>query len=168
MKTNVNTTAQHYSRGQVFTLTLLRIFVGWHFLYEGLVEIYVPGWTAKEYLLGSVGPFSPLFKAMAQNETILASVDVLNKWGLVLIGFSLFAGLLSKPAKIAGIVLLAFYYLAYPPFAGLGIYSHVEGSYWVVNKNLIEMAALLVLLLFPSSHITGIDRFIFREKHIIW
>ncbi len=104
---------------------------------------------------------------MAQNETILASVDVLNKWGLVLIGFSLFAGLLSKPAKIAGIVLLAFYYLAYPPFAGLGINPHVEGSYWVVNKNLIEMAALLVLLLFPSSHITGIDRFIFREKHII-
>ena len=87
-------------------------------------------------------------------------VDILNEWGLVLIGLGLFIGLLSKPCKIAGIALLLLYYIAYPPFAGLGINAHVEGSYWVVNKNLVEMAALLVLCFFPSSHITGIDRFL--------
>jgi thiosulfate dehydrogenase [quinone] large subunit len=56
------------------------------------------------------------------------------------------------------------YYLAYPPLADFGVNMHVEGSYWIVNKNLIEMTALLVLLMFPSSGITGIDRFVQNIK----
>jgi len=153
-----------YSSGQIFALTSLRVLIGWHFLYEGLVKLYTPGWTAKEYLLGSVGPFSPLFKSIAKTESVLNVVDTLNEWGLVLIGLGLFLGLMSKPVKILGMLLLSLYYLAYPPFAGLGINVHVEGSYWIVNKNLIEMAALFVLYLFPSSQITGIDRFLIRNN----
>jgi thiosulfate dehydrogenase [quinone] large subunit len=153
-----------YSDWQVFALTFLRVLIGWHFLYEGLVKIYTPGWTAKGYLLGSAGPLAPLFKSMAQSELILNSVDLFNEWGLVLIGLSLFVGLFSTPSKIFGIVLLSLYYLAYPPFPGLGVDIYQEGSYWIVNKNLIEIAAIFVLFLFPSSHITGIDRFIFRKK----
>lgn len=156
-------TERNYSGWQVFGLTFLRILIGWHFLYEGLVKIYTPGWTAKEYLLGSVGPLAPLFKGIAQSVSILKITDFLNEWGLVLIGLSLFLGLLSRPCKLFGIALLSLYYLAYPPFPGLGINTHVEGSYWIVNKNLIEIAALFVLFLFPSSHITGIDKYIFRK-----
>ena len=155
-----------YSNLQIFGLTFLRVLIGWHFLYEGMTKLYTPGWTAKSYLLGSVGPLAPMFRGMANNETVIYLVDFLNEWGLVLIGLSLFIGLLSKPSKILGILLLSFYYLAYPPFAGLGINTHVEGSYWIVNKNLIEMASLFVLYLFPSSHISGIDRY-FHTKTII-
>jgi thiosulfate dehydrogenase [quinone] large subunit len=162
MKKNIETTAG-YSNGQIIALTSLRILIGWHFLYEGLTKILTPGWTSKGYLIGSVGPLSNLFKSMAQSETVLNIVDFLNEWGLVLIGLSLFIGLLSKAAKISGIILLLFYYLAYPPFAGLGVNTHVEGSYWIVNKNLIEIAALFVLHQFPSSHITGIDKFVFKK-----
>lgn len=154
----------NYSNCQTFSLTFLRVLIGWHFLYEGLIKLYTPAWTAKPYLEGAIGPLAPLFKSMVQNESILNMVNITNEWGLVLIGLGLFIGLLSKPCKICGIILLSFYYLAYPPFAGLGINAHVEGSYWIVNKNLIEMAALFVLLLFPSSHITGIDRFLFKNK----
>ncbi len=154
-----------YSNWQIFALTFLRILIGWHFLYEGLIKFFTPGWTAKVYLLGSVGPLAPLFKGITQSELILKIVDILNEWGLILIGLSLFTGLLSRLGKIFGIVLLSFYYLAYPPFAGLGInIQHVEGSYWIVNKNLIELGALIVLYLFPSSHITGIDKYVFRGK----
>ena len=152
-------TTQNYSGLQIFGLTLLRVLVGWHFLYEGLIKLYTPGWTAKSYLSGSIGPVAPLFKGIAQNEFLLPLIDFLNAWGLVLIGISLFIGLLSKVGKLAGISLLLLYYLAYPPFASLGINPHVEGSYWIVNMNLIEMASLFVLCLFPSSHITGIERF---------
>ena len=162
MKTNIETNTG-YTNWQIFSLTFLRILIGWHFLYEGLVKLKTPGWSAKGYLLGSVGPFAPYFKSMVNSGPILNVVDFLNEWGLVLIGLSLFIGLLSKPCKIFGIVLLSFYYLAYPPFASFGINTHVEGSYWIVNKNLIEMVALLVLYQFPSSHITGIDKFIFGK-----
>jgi thiosulfate dehydrogenase (quinone) large subunit len=153
-----------YSSWQLFGLTFLRVLIGWHFLYEGLVKLYTPGWTAKGYLLGSVGPLAPIFKSMAKSGPILNIVDFLNEWGLILIGLSLFIGLLSKPAKLLGILLISFYYLAYPPFAGLGINTHVEGSYWIVNKNLIEMASLFVLYLFPSSQITGIDRYFLKKS----
>lgn len=155
---NRKTTAANYSTWQIFGLTLLRVLIGWHFLYEGLVKIYTPGWSAGPYLSGALGPFAPLFNDMAQNDTVLSVIDILNAWGLVLIGLSLFAGFLAKPAKLLGMILLLFYYLAYPPFAGLGTNTYVEGNYWVVNKNLIEMAAIFVLYLFPSSHITGLDR----------
>ena len=122
-------------------------------------------WSAKPYLSGSVGPFAHVFKALASNNSILAIVDHLNVWGLILIGLSLFLGVFAKLSNILGIILLLFYYLAYPPFAELKINMPIEGNYWIVNKNLIEMVALFVLYLFPSSNITGLDRYIFNKTN---
>jgi len=156
--------SQYYSNLQIFSLTFLRVLIGWHFLYEGLAKLLSsPAWTAKSYLLGSVGPFAPVFKAMALHPTMLTIIDNLNIWGLIIIGLSLFIGLFSRPFKLFGIVLLLLYYLAYPPFGALDINTAVEGNYWIVNKNLIEMAALFVLYLFPSGQITGIDRYIQKK-----
>lgn len=165
MKNN-SITQTNYSNWQIFSLTFLRVLIGWHFLFEGLMKIYTPGWTAKSYLEGSVGPFSSIFKALISNPAILSIVDHLNEWGLILIGLGLFIGLFERPLKIAGIFLLLLYYLAYPPFLGMPVNAHAEGSYWIVNKNLIEMAALLVLFMFPSGHVTGIDSYIFKRKNL--
>jgi thiosulfate dehydrogenase (quinone) large subunit len=154
-----------YSNWQIFSLTVLRALIGWHFLYEGLVKLYTsPAWTAGPYLTGSVGPFASSFKALAANHTILVITDNLNIWGLILIGTSLFIGLFSKPFSLFGIALLLLYYLAYPPFAAFTVNAPLEGNYWIVNKTLVEMAALFVLFLFPSSHITGIDKFIYKNE----
>ena len=60
--------------------------------------------------------------------------------------------------------LLFLYYFAYPPFSGYSVSAPVEGSYWIVNKNLIELAAMLVLYWFPSSDITGLDKYLVKEK----
>jgi thiosulfate dehydrogenase (quinone) large subunit len=162
-----NTISQSYTNLQIFSLTFLQILIGWHFLYEGLSKLFsTPVWTAESYLLGSVGPFAPVFRAMALNSVILVIIDNLNMWGLLLIGLSLFLGLFAKQFKLFGIVLLLLYYLAYPPFSTVVINSPVEGNYWIVNKNLIEMAALFVLYLFPISHITGIDRYLQKKIKI--
>lgn len=162
---NDNNASPSYTNWQVFSLTLLRIFIGWHFLYEGLVKLYSsPSWSAAGYLNGSVGPLSHVFKDVAAGTDMLAVVNFLNIWGLIIIGLALFIGFFSKPAKLCGIILLSLYYLAYPPFPIFTISAPVEGSYWIVNKNLVEMAALLVLYLFPTSHITGIDRFIKKSN----
>jgi thiosulfate dehydrogenase [quinone] large subunit len=160
--------AQYYSNWQIFSLTFLRVIIGWHFLFEGLVKLFSsPAWTAKSYLLGSVGPFAPVFKAMASNPKLLYIIDILNIWGLILIGLSLFIGLFARQFKLFGICLLLLYYFAYPPFASVVINSPVEGNYWIVNKNLVEIAALFVLYLFPSSRISGIDRYFqTQEKKI--
>ena len=164
MKTD--TISQSYSDLQIFSLTFLRVLIGWHFLYEGLTKLFSnPAWTAKTYLLGSVGPFASVFKALASNAVLLNIIDYLNIWGLILIGLSLFIGLFSRPFKICGIALLLLYYVTYPPFSALAVNTPVEGNYWIVNKNLIEMAALFVLFVFPTSQISGIDRYIRKAVH---
>ena len=33
-----------YSPGAMIAITLLRVFVGWHFLYEGLTKLTSAGW----------------------------------------------------------------------------------------------------------------------------
>ena len=73
-------------------------------------------------------------------------------------------GFLERPACILGILLLAFYYLSHPPFVGIRYAVPGEGSYLIVNKNLIELLALAVLFVFPSSRHIGIDRLIFKSK----
>ena len=70
-----------YSGKQIFALTFLRVLIGWHFLYEGLVKIYTPGWSAGAYLEGATGPSSGLFKNLAQQDVVLSIVDLLNACG---------------------------------------------------------------------------------------
>lgn len=149
-----------YSNGQLWSLVLLRWFVGWHFLYEGIVKLWNPGWSARGFLMDSKGWFAEVFYGMAGSEGVLKVVDLLNVWGLTLIGLALILGLFTRWAAILGGVLLLFYYLSHPPFFGLTYALPSEGSYLFVNKNLIEAMALFVLAAFPTSKIIGLDRLI--------
>ena len=126
-----------------YIFTILRILVGWHFLYEGIVKLFSPDWTSTAYLLESTWWFSGMFKAIAGNQFLLSIVDFLNIWGLILIGLGLFFGLFTRIAAWSGAGLLLLYYLVHPPFIGLLVGNNVEGSYLWVNKNLIEMAVLV-------------------------
>ncbi len=148
----------NYSKSQLYLLTALRVVIGWHFLYEGLVKLANPDWSSIGFLLDSKGVFSGLFYSLASNPDVLKVVDTLNIAGLTLIGLGLILGSFTRLATIGGIVLLAFYYLSHPPFIGLKYVLPMEGSYLVVNKNLIELIALCVLWVFPTGHILGFDR----------
>jgi len=154
----------NYSSIQLTALVLLRMFIGWHFLYEGIARLVSPYWSSASYLLDAKGIFSGLFTSIVANPAALKVVDFLNIWGLIAIGLGLIAGCLTQVASIAGIVLLFFYYIINPPFISYKSTIPVEGSYLFVSKNLIEMGALWVLTLFPTGHIIGLDRLIFRKK----
>ena len=154
-----------YTKFQLFWLVTLRVIIGWHFLYEGLVKVTNPNWSSVSFLLDSQGPFKGFFYSLASNPTILHVTDQLNVWGLIAIGLGLILGLLSRWALIAGIVLLGSYYLSHPPFVGLVYDMPMEGSYLIVNRILIELLALVVLLTFPSSKEVGLDRFIFKTDY---
>jgi thiosulfate dehydrogenase [quinone] large subunit len=63
-----------------WTLTIVRIVIGWHFLYEGISKIMTAGWSSAPYLLGSKWIFAPLFNAMANNPSLVAVIDFINIW----------------------------------------------------------------------------------------
>lgn len=153
----------NYGKWQTFWLVILRMVIGWHFLYEGLAKLANPNWSSVGYLLDSQGFLKNFYFSLAGNPDVLNTVDFLNIWGLIAIGVSLITGTLTRYSIVAGIILLGFYYLSHPPFIGLRYDTPVEGSYLIVNKILIELCALVVLFVFPTSKEVGIDRFIFRK-----
>ena len=153
-----------YTNFQIFWLVALRVTIGWHFLYEGLVKLTNPNWSSVGFLLDSEGFLSEFYKGMAANPDLLQWIDWINIWGLIAIGAGLILGIFCRVAISAGILLLAMYYLSHPPFVGLSYAMPTEGSYLIVNKVLIEMIAIIVLLVFPTSKFIGLDRLIFSRK----
>lgn len=148
----------NYTDGQATVLVLLRVVIGWHFLYEGFTKLVSPSWSSAGFLADSQGFMGDFFHSLAMNPSVVGVVDFLNIWGLIAIGLGLILGGFVRTASVAGIVLLALYYLSHPPLVGLRYAMPSEGSYLLVNKVMIEMFALAVIAYFPTGTIIGIDR----------
>ena len=149
---------------QFYGLIILRVLIGWHILYEGVSKLINPYWSSAAYLLDSKWIFSGIAKMIVSNPTLLTISDLINVWGLTIIGACLLLGIFSKQAAIGGMTLISMYYLFAPPLLGLEYARPGEGSYIIVNKNLIEIFALFVLYHFPTSHMIGLDRFITKLR----
>ncbi len=151
---------------QLYVLVALRVLIGWHILYEGIAKLISPYWSSAAFLLDSKWIFSGLAKTIVSNPVFLTISDYGNMWGLTIIGFLLMIGLFNRYASLAGMILILSYYLFSPPLIGLEYSRPGEGSYIIVNKNLIEACALLVLYYFPTSHLIGLDRLLFKPKFV--
>ncbi len=147
------------SRAQMITVVVLRVLVGWHFLYEGIAKLTSANWSAAGFLLQSRGPLSGLFRSLAV-EPNLSRVNFLNEWGLTLIGLGLIVGCVTRLASASGILVILLFYLCNPPFIGYFYSVPMEGSYLIVNKNLVEVAALAVVFTTGSGRVAGVDRII--------
>jgi uncharacterized membrane protein YphA (DoxX/SURF4 family) len=137
--------------------TALRILIGWHLFYEGIIKLIDPAWSAAAYLAGSTSFLSGFFQWIVSSPAVMNGVDIINAWGLTLIGLGLMLGYKTKIVGMAGALLLLLYYLAYPPVIGKSGLS-AEGNYLFVDKNLIESIMLLGFALFPKGYLFGLDR----------
>ena len=155
MSTDASLSPAPRLNGQNIAAALLRIAIGWHFAYEGVAKLLETDWSAAGYLKASTGPLAPLFQALAENEILLPIVNQLNIWGLLLIGLCLMLGLMTRTAAACGMALLALYYAASPPLFGTPS-AGLEGHYLLVNKNLVELLALGVVIVFPAVAL-GLD-----------
>jgi len=156
----MDTQGNNLTRAQMATVVVLRVLIGWHFLYEGLGKLTAESWSAAGYLKQARGPLADLFKWMASDPAVLDKVNFLNMWGLTAIGLGLILGCFTRFASAAGIVVILLFYLCNPPFVGYFYSIPTEGSYLVVNKNLVEAAALAVVFVTRSGLAAGLDRII--------
>jgi len=131
-------------------ITILRVAIGWHFLYEGLAKILQGNWTASGFLLATSGFCSGFYHWLAGSPLLLQITDFLNIYGLLFIGLALFIGLFSRVAALAGTLLLTMYYFAYPPFGNPLMHAN-DGHLFIVDKLFIEAAALLFLFFYKES-----------------
>ena len=149
-----------FSRWPMLAITLLRVLVGWHFLYEGIAKLTSPTWSAAGYMKASRGPFAALFKWIASQPHLLDYANLITMYGLTLVGVLLILGLFTRLASLGGLAFVLLFYLCNPPFVGYFYSIPTEGSYLVVNKNLVEAGALLVILATGSGRFAGLDRIV--------
>ncbi len=170
---------------QKFFFAILRMAIGWHFLREGYVKLSQTDWSAYGYLANSWGPFAPYFKQMAEDPQMLQLANTGMPWALTLVGLGLMFGVFTRLSCLGGIVLLASFYLSAPPWGepqiplpfvqdtefSWGYYEMMlsnatwagnimigsEGNYQIVNKNLLELLALVALLTTNSGKFCGFD-----------
>ena len=150
---------------QQVALVALRTLIGWHFLYEGFFKLWRPAWTrdgaqlgpwsSAGYLRAANGPFADVFHRLAASSW-LPTIDHIVAIGLVLVGLSLMLGLFTQAGCVGAMLLLAIFYLSAIPTSGAA-QAGAEGAYLVVNKNLIEAAAVLVLFAYRTGRIAGLD-----------
>ena len=148
------------SRGAMLAITVLRVLIGWHFLYEGIAKLSSPSWSAAGYLKQARGPFAGLFKWLAAQPDLLANADLITMWGLTAVGLLLILGLFTRLASLGAIGFIVLFYLCNPPFVGYFYSIPTEGSYLIVNKNLVELGALVVVLVTGSGRFAGLDRIV--------
>jgi thiosulfate dehydrogenase [quinone] large subunit len=159
------------NRGQSIALIVLRTLIGWHFLYEAYFKIMSPAWTrggapltpwtSAGYLQGSSGPLAGIFHRLV-NAGWTVWLDRGVKVALLVIGLSLILGLFTRVGLWLALAMLSLFYLLYVPTLGIPQPNN-EGTYLIVNKTLIEAAAAVVLLMFDTGRIAGLDFFLKRR-----
>lgn len=159
---------------EVVTLVILRTLIGWHFLYEGYYKLLLPGWTregvpvgswsAAGYLKGATGPLAGLFHAIGASS-LAPWIDLAVPVGLVLVGLSLMLGLFTQLGGWGALAFLTLFYFSAIPTQGVPTPSS-EGTYLLVSKNLIEWAAVLVLIACRTGEVAGLD-LLFRRRTVV-
>ncbi|MDH6534145.1 DoxX family membrane protein [Parabacteroides sp. 52] len=160
-------TDPYYTQAQLFWLMLLRLFIGWHFMYEGLVKLMNPHWTSLPYLLDSKGPAASFFIELTQHSALMNFINLANEWTLLLVGLGLTLGVFYRLSSVGGMILLLMYTLSHPSFIGADYMMPFEGSYLWIDKNMVEFAALGLLCVFRTSHIYGIDRILKKKCPVL-
>ena len=160
-----------FSSAQQAALVALRTLIGWHFLYEGYTKLLDPAWSqngaplaswsSAAYLKAATGPLAPVFHWIG-NASWIGSFDVFLAVTLTLVGLSLMLGLLTQTGCAGALVLLVMFYLSSIPTGTLDL--RAEGTYLIVNKNLVEACAVVVLLTFRTGSIAGLDRLWVRSR----
>jgi thiosulfate dehydrogenase (quinone) large subunit len=152
-------------RLEAIALVMLRTLIGWHFLYEGYYKLASPAWTragapvgawsAAGYLKAATGPLAGAFHALGQSA-MAGWIDHLVPVGLALVGLSLILGLFTQVGLCGALAFLTLFYLSAIPTEGVPKPWN-EGTYLLVSKNLIEWAAVVVLIACRTGELAGLD-----------
>jgi thiosulfate dehydrogenase (quinone) large subunit len=138
-------------RGVIF---VLRVMVGWTFLYAGSWQI-LQNYSAAGFL-GHVVTFHDFFALFAA-PAVLPYTDFLMKWGHFLIGLSLVTGLMVRVSGPFGILLMVTYHFAHTdwPF----VENHLSLFF---DFHLIYAVVIVYLIAHRAGHVFGLDGLVQR------
>ena len=136
------------SRTARIILAVLRVALGWVFLYAGITKLMNPAWSAAGYLTHAQA-FTGLYGWFASSANI-GWVNAVNEWGLTLLGVSLILGIGVRLSSVLGIGLMALYYLP------LG-FPHPSATAYIVDEHVIYASVLLLFAVLRAGRAHGLD-----------
>ena len=125
---------------QKFSLFLLRVGMGWFMLYAGVTKITDPAWSAAGYL--KEAKTFPLFYQWLLQLGILPAVNLVNEWGLTLLGISLILGIGVRLSSLLGAALMLLYYFPVLQFPYPNPHSFIVDEHIIYAFILIFLAAI--------------------------
>ncbi len=124
-------------------ILILRLAMGWLFLYAGVIKILDSSWSASGYL-NNAQTFAQLYKWFASDLNI-GWVNFVNQWGLTLVGLALILGIKVRWASTAGILFIILYYFPVLNFPYVGEHS------LIIDEHVIYILVLWALIIFRSG-----------------
>ncbi len=97
-------------------------------------------------------------------DTQIHRVNMMTIASLTILGILLLIGFGTRIAAVAAAGMLLSFYMVMPPWPGVPEAPGPEHSF-IVNKNLIEVIALLTIATLPTGTWFGIDRLVHRFFH---
>ncbi|OGF69142.1 hypothetical protein A3H65_00980 [Candidatus Giovannonibacteria bacterium RIFCSPLOWO2_02_FULL_45_14] len=137
------------TKSQKLSLFLLRVSIGWLFLYAGLSKLMKGNWSAAGYL-NSAKTFPDLYHWFA-SPGILPVINFLNEYGQILIGISLILGILVRYSSISAVLMMILYYFAVLQFPKIGTTAYI------VDEHVIYALVLLLLFAMRTGKILGLE-----------
>ena len=129
----------------------LRILLGALMLYAGVTKVFDPSWSAAGYLQNAK-TFHSFYEFMS-SDAILPIINIVNSWGLTLLGISLLSGMFIKVASYLGAGLMFLYYFPVLEF------PYIPGAHaFIVDEHIIYAACLILLGIFDAGKIWGLDQ----------
>ncbi len=134
--------------GYKISLFLMRLSLGWLFFYAGITKVLDPEWTAASYI-GAAKTFPEYFKILLDPK-ILPIVNLVNEWGLLLLGIALILGLWVRITGVLAAVMMLLYYLPILDF------PHPNPHSYIVDEHVVYITALLVLAATNAGKVWGL------------
>lgn len=142
---------------QKVSILLLRLALGWMFLYAGVTKIINPAWSSEKYLLGAKTFES--FYAWLASPQLLPFTNFINEWSLALLGISLILGIFVRLSSVLGAVLMLMYYLPILSF------PYPNANSFIVDQHVIFALSLIALGALHAGEIWGADAYLKNKLH---
>ncbi|OHA01942.1 MAG: hypothetical protein A3H71_00295 [Candidatus Sungbacteria bacterium RIFCSPLOWO2_02_FULL_48_13b] len=132
-----------------FALFILRVSMGWMMFYAGYTKLIDPTWSAASYLTGAK-TFPELFNWFLQ-PSILPAINIINEWGLTLLGVSLILGVFVRFSSMLGAALMMLYYLPILQF------PYPNAHAYIVDEHIIYALVLLFFAAIRAGRVWGLE-----------
>lgn len=136
-------------RAENILIFILRVSMGWVFLFAAIRQIPDPNWSAEAFL-GNASLFPSFFSFFTSPE-ILPLINIVIPWAHLLIGVALITGLGMRLASTGGALLMFLYYL--PRLDGFMIGPHN----FIVEYHLVYTIIIVYLAVIQAGKIYGLE-----------